>query len=244
MRPSTKHATAALLVVGGLFAAGCGSSGDTTTSTTATITTMASTTTTVGAPVTDAPTTTASADEQPDSAVWPFASTSTRYSDPVEAATGFATDFLGFVDPIVGDFEQGDTRSGEVTVRVSDPGPITTVLVRQMGPDDSWWVLGATTPNLEISVPDALTTVTSGLTISGMSTAFEGTIDVELRADGQAQPVVAGNTMGGSMGEMKPFSIGMTFVSAPTVSGGAIVVKTMSAKDGNIAEASVIRIHF
>ena len=41
-------------------------------------------------------------------AVWPAASSSTRYSDPVSAARGFATDYVGFTDPIVGEFQQGD----------------------------------------------------------------------------------------------------------------------------------------
>lgn len=245
MRTASRHVTAVLLVTGAFLVVGCGSSSDTATDTGGG-TTTAATSTSVGTPVSDAAPTTdgAATNEQPDTAVWPFASSPTRYSDPVAAATGFATDFLGFVDPVIGTFQAGDANSGEVAVQASDSGPTTTVLVRKLAPDNSWWVLGATTPNLQIEVPKALATVTSPLTISGQSTAFEATINVEVRADGQAEPVVAGTTMGGSMGEMRPFSIGQTFSPAPTVSGGAIVVKTMSAKDGNIAEATVLRIHF
>ena len=243
-----------LIVVGILLVAGCGSSTDNATDTTASTATtkaVATTASSSSTSSTSSPSTTVttapgsgSGSEQPDSAVWPSASSSTRYTDPVDAATGFATSFLGFVNPIVGDFQQGDTRSGEVAVQTADAGATTTVVVRQLGPDDSWWVLGAVTPNLQIAKPEALATVTSPLTVSGQSTAFEATIEVEVRADGQTEPVVGGNTMGGSMGEMGPFSIGLSFLPAPTVSGGAIVVKTMSPKDGNIAEATVIRVHF
>lgn len=244
MSISTRRASAILLVVGTLTVVGCGSSTDKVSDTTGiTTTSTKATATTVGTTIADATVTTTSAGEQSDSAVWPSVGSSTRYTDPVDAAKGFATEFLGFVDPIVGDFQQGDTRSGEVAVKSSDTGPTTTVMVRQLGADNSWWVLGASTPNLRIAVPESLTTVTSPLQVSGQSTAFEGTINVEIRADDQSKPLVAGTTMGGSMGEMKPFSIGMTF-PAPTVHGGAIVVKTMSAKDGNIAEATVIRVHF
>ncbi|MEO6627895.1 MAG: Gmad2 immunoglobulin-like domain-containing protein [Aquihabitans sp.] len=253
MRPRMRRTSPLLIAVGILLVAGCGTSTgnatDTTASTTTTkaIATTSSTSSASSTSSTSSPSTTvttAPGSEQPDSAVWPFVSSSTRYTDPVEAATGFATSFLGFVNPIVGDFQQGDTRSGEVAVQTADAGATTTVLVRQLGADDSWWVLGAATPNLQIAKPEALATVTSPLTVSGQSTAFEATIEVEVRADGQTEPVVGGNTMGGSMGEMGPFSIGLSFLPAPTVSGGAIVVKTMSPKDGNIAEATVIRVHF
>lgn len=241
MGTRSRPASAVLLVVGILLVAGCGKSDDKATDATGSTTTTATTSTTV---TTASTSTTAPDAESTDAAVWPFASSSTRYTDPVEAATGFATTFLGFVDPIVGDFQQGDTRSGEVAVQASTSGPVTTVLVRQLGADDSWWVLGAATPNLQVTTPETLATVTSPLRVSGTGTAFEGTINVELRADDQSKPVVAGTTMGGSMGERKPFTIGLTFVPAPTVSGGAIVAKAMSPEDGNITEATVIRIHF
>jgi hypothetical protein len=230
-----------MLVASVLLVAGCGSSSDNAPDTAGSITTTTKATATTAGTSTSV--TTAPVGKQPDSAVWPSATWPTRYTDPVEAAKVFASTFLGFVDPIVGDFRQGDTRSGEVAVQASDSGPITTVMVRQLGADTSWWVLGAATPNLQIAMPEALAAVTSPLVVSGRSTAFEGTINVEVRADDMSKPLVAAFTMGGSMGDMQPFSIGMTF-PAPTVSGGAIVVKTMSAKDGNIAEATVIRIHF
>ena len=50
----------------------------------------------------------------------------------MSAARGFATDYVGFTDPIVGEFQQGDARSGEVPVQATVIGPITTVLVRQL----------------------------------------------------------------------------------------------------------------
>ena len=56
-------------------------------------------------------------------AIWPWVDSDTRYADPVEAASGFAVDVLGFTDPIVGEFLPGDSRSGEVEVRPSDPDP-------------------------------------------------------------------------------------------------------------------------
>jgi hypothetical protein len=75
-------------------------------------------------------------------AIWPLADTSTRFDDPVAVATGFAVDYLGFTDPVIGEFRAGDGRSGEVEVRAVDVGPPTRVLVRQLTDDDTWWVVG------------------------------------------------------------------------------------------------------
>jgi hypothetical protein len=75
-------------------------------------------------------------------AMWPLADTSTRFDDPVAVATSFAVDYLGFTDPVIGEFRAGDGRSGEVWVQAVDVGPTTRVLVRQLTDDDTWWVVG------------------------------------------------------------------------------------------------------
>ena len=91
------------------------------------------------------------------SAVWPVAESSTRYSDPIEAARGFALEYVGFTELVVGEFRQGDSRSGEVSIQAFAGGPTTTAFVRQL--DDTWWVLGAATENIQVTAPDALARV-------------------------------------------------------------------------------------
>jgi hypothetical protein len=71
-------------------------------------------------------TTTISSDAQPQAAIWPFALTVTRFGDRVLAAEAFATDYLGFTSPLVGFFQQGDSRSGEVPVKATPTDPVTT----------------------------------------------------------------------------------------------------------------------
>jgi hypothetical protein len=176
-------------------------------------------------------------------ALWPNATTSARYTDPVAAARGFATDYVGFVSPIVGTFRAGDSRSGEVTVRSTARGPVTTVLVRQLGSDGTWSVLGASTPNIVIAQPKTLAAITSPVRVSGTSTAFEATVRVAVRGDDTTEPLASGTTMGGSNGAMGPFSTSLNFTQ-PTSDGGAILMDTISAADGNVAEATVLRIHF
>ncbi len=234
-------AAAFALVSGGVVAAGCGSSTPSTTTTTKTATT---TTTTQAAPSTTGATgTTVSPTAQPATAVWPFASSSTRYSDPVAAATGFATTYLGFAHPVIGAFQQGDNRSGEVQVRPGANGMITTVFLRQLGADNTWWVLGATTAHLVLDQPKALATISSPVTLQGSSTAFEGTVNVEIRQDGTLTPLTTGYFTGGGNGKMGPFSKAFSFPT-PSASAGAIVLKTLSARDGTVAEATVVRVAF
>ena len=219
---------AAALVAVGLLLAGCGSDDDKATTTTTEVTT-----------VTTAP----PATEQPDTAVWPFASGTTRFDDPVAAASSFAVDYLGFLDPVIGEFQGGDSRSGEVAIRPTSDGPVTTVFVRMVTSDDSWWVLGAATANLQLESPDALAAISSPVTLSGQSTAFEATVNVEIRQDDTTDPLAEDIVMGGSMGEMGPFSKAISY-DAPQAKAGAIILKTLSAKDGTVWEAGVLRVSF
>jgi hypothetical protein len=196
-----------------------------------TTTSEASTTTTTAAPALDTST-----------AVWPVASSSTRYADPVEAARGFATDYVGMLNPVLGEFRQGDSRSGEVDLQSVASGPITTVLVRQLA-DNNWWVLGSATANIQVTAPSALAVVSSPASLAGTSTAFEATVNVEIREDGNGQALGTGIVMGGSNGQLGPFQSTLTF-SAPAQARGSVIFFTRSAEDGSIVEASVLRIAF
>ncbi|MSX33164.1 MAG: hypothetical protein F2782_06660, partial [Actinobacteria bacterium] len=100
-----------------------------------------------------------------------------RYSSPVEAATAFANEYVGFTSPIVGQFVAGDSRSGEVPVQATNPGVVTTVLVRQLDSAGHWWVPGSSSPNLVLTSPSAGAAITSAVTLKGQSTAFEATFN-------------------------------------------------------------------
>ncbi len=193
---------------------------------------------------TTAPTTSSTeAPGQPITAIWPFASTVTRFADPVLVAQAFATGYLGFVDPIVGAFRRGDSRSGEVTVRATPTGPVTTVLVRELTPDNSWWVLGASCPDVTVTAPPAGSRLTSPFVIRGQSTSFEAVVNVDVLQDGSMTPLARDVVLGGSMGVRAPFHASIAF-SPPTSSAGALVVRILSAKDGRVVQASAMRILF
>ena len=179
---------------------------------------------------------------QPESAIWPFASTVTRFDSIILAAQAFATAYLGIVDPIIGAYQQGDGRSGEVPVRATSRGVITTILVRELTSTPSWWVIGASCPDINVTAPSWSNRIFSPVLLKGRSIAYEAVVNVELRQDGTLVPLKRDTVMGGS-GVMGPFIKSLTFPS-PTSPRGALVFRTHSAKDGHVIEASVVRIAF
>src|ERR1019366_23334 len=196
-----------------------------------------------GAPSTSTTTSTIRPVTQPETAIWPFATDVTRFGDPVLAAQAFATNYLGFVNPIVGAFQRGDSRSGEVPVRATPTGAVTTILVRQLTSANSWWVLGASCPDIVVTGPSSSESISSPVVLRGRSTAYEAVVNVEIRQDGSLAPLRSDTVMGGSMGVMDPFTKSVTF-ALPSSRGGALLFRTLSAKDGRVIEASVIRVAF
>lgn len=176
-------------------------------------------------------------------AVWPASQDAITSRDPVAAARGFAVDFVGFVDPVVGRFQQGDSRSGEVEIRPTPSGPVTTVFVRQLGSDDAWSVLGSATASIDLRSPGALEEINSPVRLQGAATAFEATVRSEVREDGNRKPLGSGFVMGGSMGTMGPF-VGILPFSRPSTPAGAVVLFTVSMENGRVWEASVVRVRF
>ncbi len=216
----------------------------TTESTTTTEPTTTESTTTIEA-------TTTTADIDPEAyrtAVWPWFEAASgpgaeRYQDPIDAATAFATEFVGFTDPVVGEYMAGDSRSGEIEIRNRADGPATTVFVRQLGPDDTWWVLGAVTENIEIVSPEALGVLGAEMVVEGQARTFEGNVEVILRADGRSDPILVEAVTGRGDGTFGPFD--ETFPIDPgTAKNGAAVFLSRSAEDGSVWEAVVVRVYF
>lgn len=175
------------------------------------------------------------------SAIWPFPG-EPAITTPEEAARTFAVDYLGFVDPIFGEFQQGDSRSGEVSVQPRVPGPTTTIFVRQLAGDTSWSVIGSATSSIELTEPDVLAKVTSPVQLQGRAHAYEGTVQVQVRQDGDLGPIGEGFVTGGG-DAMRPFEGSVEF-ETPGEPYGALILSAHSAEDGRIDEATVVRIAF
>jgi hypothetical protein len=174
-------------------------------------------------------------------AVWPTAGGGIRYTDPAQAAAGFA-EFVGFDEPVVGEFMQGDARSGEVEIRPMPTGPATTVFVRQLE-DDHWWVLGSACGGIRLDAPEPGEAITTPVRLMGAANAFEGHVSVTIVEDDGALPIATGYVTG-TMGGLGPFDSEIGFLRMPTHEFGAILLTTSSAEDGRLWEAGVVRIRF
>lgn len=205
-------------------------------SVTASVTTSAAPTSSTSSATSSVPT--LSADEAR-SVVWPGPGSGTVYDDPVEAAATMALKLAKFISPLVGPFHQGDSRSGEVEIRPTSNGPVTTVLVRQMS-DGHWYSIGAINDDLRLESPEAGATIGSPVQVSGESTAFEGLVLVTVLRQGDPNPLGQLPVQGGANGTMAPFS-GTVHYAAPDVGRpGVVMLSTDSAKDGHVWQAMVV----
>jgi hypothetical protein len=185
--------------------------------------------------------------------IWPFTSEEDvaayegdDFDTPQATALGFARDYLGMPDPQVADYVAGRDRRHRVSVTPRRDSPLVTqVDVFTRTSDGPYFVTGASTKNIEVDTPAPGDTVGRVVGVSGTSTAFEANVQVEVRQDGQTfgARLGSGFVMGGSMGEMAPFS-GELAIDASTEPAGAAVFFTDSAEDGSVQEATVVRVAF
>ena len=197
----------------------------TTTSTTST-STSTTTTTEVFAP-----------DVDPFAVAYPSPTTSQRFESPEPAAQAYATEVLGFTELVVGEFQAGDSRSGEVPVSDREGGPETIVLVRQME-DDTWYVLASVNEDITVETPASGDELTSPFDTTGTALAFEGTGDVFVRAQDDPAVLGEGFVTGSGVPPAGPFEGSIEF-SAPTEeTPGIVVYRTMSAEDGRVQQAT------
>lgn len=212
-----------------------------------TSTTEAEETTTTEATTTteDAPDTTEPAgisDAEATTIAWPDPEGSTTYDEPLDATASFAEDVLGFDDPVYGEFQAGDSRSGEVEVRATTDGPVTTVGVRRMS-DDNWYVLFAASSEVELSEPTAGSAIDHPLAVAGQARAFEGQVRVAVFERGDTEPLGEGFVTAGSGEALEAFD-GQIDWENPGGGWGVVVATTEGGPDGTTWAATAVPVGF
>ena len=127
-------------------------------------------------------------------------------------------------------------------VRTSANGPVTSLDVRESATHGTWWVTRATTPDISISSPAPMSVVVSPMRLRGSGVAFEGVINVSLRGDRSATPLMSLTVTGGG-GPSAPFHTSIVF-SPGRSRAGDLVLYERSAKDGSVTCATVERVRF
>lgn len=159
--------------------------------------------------------------EQP--AVWP--APGVTFDDPEAAAADFVSTVFGVV-PNLGEFQAGDARSGEIEVRSPEESAGTAIrsvlLLRQLGSNDSWYVLAAISGNT-IDTPTSGSEVPAQpLTVTGSGRGFEGRLVVEAFLAGTSTRLDQQLAQVGSMEATEPYTVTLDLTGAP--SGSTVIV--------------------
>lgn len=226
---SAPRISAALFAVTLTLAVGCGDD-DTTTTNASTSSSSTSSATSTTQPT---------ADQQP--AIWP--TVGIVFNTPEEAAQDFVTEVLGAGK--LGEFQQGDSRSGEIDVSSApNEGGRSVVrsrlLLRQLG--DRWFILAAVNDNASITAPKAGAEVAAGpVTVEGKARGFEANVVVSAFAGGDPDPrldqVI---TQGGAMETPLPFTVSLDLSGAPPGQTVTIIVRGGTGLETDPGEFSAI----
>lgn len=162
-------------------------------------------------------------------AIWP--APDVAFDTPEAAAQDFVQKVLG-VPPVISDFRQGDARSGEIEVYSAGEGGDRrilrgTLLLRRLGADDGWFIIGAANTNATIERPTSGATVSVGsVEVSGRARGFEANVVVSAFAAGRAGTAFDEEiTQGGSMETPEPYTVSLDLSSAPAGSTVVLLVR-------------------
>ena len=149
-------------------------------------------------------------------AIWPAADV--VFATPEEAAADFVRTVLG-VEPLLGEYVGGDSRSGEIEVfSPGETAPVSRGLLdlRILAPNDGWFVIDAANPNATISSPEVYAEVPAGaLTVEGVARGREGTVVLTAFLAGDADAVFDQViTSGGVLETPEPYSVTIDLTGA------------------------------
>lgn len=153
------------------------------------------------------------------------------------------------VEPLLGEFEAGDSRSGEIEVLSpgDDDDPATVIptgvrlLVRQLGSDDGWFVLAGVSDGVSITSPEPMADAPAGtVTIEGLARGHERNVVVSAFVAGVATPVLDDQfTMAGSM-DREPLAVALDLSGATLGEVVALLVRGDTGLAGVTGEAAAV----
>ena len=163
-------------------------------------------------------------------AIWPAADV--VFTTPEEAAADFVSAVLiSEGDPVLGEFQRGDARSGEIAVLfagesgdLEPPLEQGILLLRKIAPTEGWYVIAATSDGVVIDTPSALDQVRAGtVAVSGEGRGFEGTLVVSAFSPGDdAASLDLEIGAGGAFEDLEPYSVELDLSEA--ADGDVVVI--------------------
>jgi Immunoglobulin-like domain of bacterial spore germination len=157
---------------------------------------------------------------------------------------------LGMLDPVAATYQKTGAATAEVGVhpRAGEGGRVLdqiTTLVQLHRYANGWVATGAKAVNtIEVDQPLPFTRILSPLTVSGQSSAYEGTVHVTVTEDRRGPDRVLGRGfVNGGATELAPFSGPIRF-ARPTGDAGWVVFTPDSGADLGIFSATAVRVRF
>ncbi len=175
-----------------------------------------------------------------------WSSSGAESDTPLHAADAAVRALIG-VTPVLGEYRAGDSRSGEMVVfSPGETAPVerSLLLLRQLGPDDRWSVIGAINDAMPIEVPTSGDVVPPGrVAVSGRARGFEALVVVSAHRIGdEIEMVDQVITSGGSLDESKPFRVELDLSGTNRGDVIAIVVRGGVGLEEDPGEFSAIPI--
>lgn len=165
------------------------------------------------------------------------------------AAVGFMRE-LGMRDPVAASYRATGAVTAEVGLhpRAGEGGRLldkVTTLVQLHRYSNGWVPTGAKAVNtIEVDQPLPFTRILSPLTVSGLSTAYEGTVNVTVVEDQRgADRVLGKGFVNGGATELAPFSGPVKFAS-PSGDAGWVVFSGDTGNGPGIMSATAVRVRF
>lgn len=162
-------------------------------------------------------------------AIWPAADV--VFATPEEAAYDFVAKVLE-VPVVLGEFQAGDSRSGEIELWFEADGNTVeiargVILLRQLGTSNGWFVIGVANDNASITMPEAGDTIPAGpVTVEGKFRGFEASGTVYAYVAGDAGRILdSEQAMGGAMETPESFTVELDLSDAEPGSTVMIMVR-------------------
>lgn len=192
--------------------------------------------------------------------IWPLASQtdldlyeqsgSTEYDAPETTARSFLEVYVGMKRLSFGTFSEvqpvDGRRQGEIRAAAGDVvGLPMAVHLAQVSPGGAWTVTGVTCDSIVVEAPAPVAVIPSPVEVRGRASAFEGTVHVEVRQDGQVagERLGEGFVTGSGDATLGPFSGAISYSPAERP-GGAVLFIEFSAEDSSPIRVAAVRVHF
>ena len=169
-------------------------------------------------------------------------------ADPLEAAQAFMDLAFPGNTAVIGDFAQGDARSGEVPVLRPNEGGgaanLASTLLLRLDDAEQWQVIGAVNEFVTIEEPENGAEVAIGpLTVSGAGRGFEATLNARaLAVDDGTQVGDTAIGSGGAQAEPVPYEVSLDLSTAAAGAELYVVVNGGTGLEGDPGEFSAIRV--